>query len=89
MHAQPVDPRAIEWEVDRPAYRVYFWRLIAGGPDAAWASEEWQLECADVHEALAWAEQDEAHRAYTLYACCTSEGRPGLIRLSGEDPTSG
>jgi len=89
MHAQPVDPRDIEWEVDRPAYRVYFWQQIDGLQDAGWASEEWQLDGSDVHEVLAWAEKDQAHRAYTLYVCCTREGRPGLIRLCGTDPTTG
>ena len=88
MRVQPVDPRDTEWEVDRPAYRVYFWQQLDGGVDAGWASEEWQIEGADVQEVLAWADADASHRAYGLYVCSTCEGVPGLIRLNGPDRTA-
>jgi hypothetical protein len=88
MRAQLVDPRDTQWEVDRPAYRVYFWRQLDGGVDAGWASEEWQIEGADVREVLAWADADASRRPYILYVCSTSDGEPGLIRLSGQDPTA-
>ena len=88
MHVQPVDPRDTGWEVSRPHYRVHFWRPFDGPPDAGWASEEWQVEDADVQEVLAWANSDEMHRIYTLYVCCTCDGVPGLIRLHGGDPTA-
>ena len=57
MHAMPVDPRISRWEVDQPAYHVYFWQLSSNVPDAMWASDEWRLTEADVHEVLAWAEE--------------------------------
>ncbi len=88
MRVQPVDPRDTRWEADRPAYRVYFWQQRDGHPGAGWASEEWQIEDADVHEVLAWADADEMHRAYTLYVRCKCDGMPGLIRLHGDDPTA-
>ena len=87
MHVQPVDPRDTRWEVDRPVYRVYFWWQRDGRPDAGWASEEWQVDGADVQEVLAWADMDEMHRAFTLYVRYTCDGMPGLIRLHGSDPT--
>lgn len=88
MHVQLVDPRDTTWEVDRPAYRVYFWRKLDGGVDADWASEEWQVEGADVLEVLAWADNDASRRPYTLYVCGTYDRELGLIRLRGHDPTA-
>jgi hypothetical protein len=89
MQVRPVDPRDTRWEVDHPAYRVYFWQRSGDRPDSGWASQEWQVEGADVQEVLAWAGKDKAHRPYTLYVRCTCDGKPGLIRLQGSDPTAG
>jgi hypothetical protein len=89
MLVRPVDPRDTRWELDHPRYRVYFWQRHGDRPDSGWAGEEWEVAGADVREVLAWADQDEARRAYTVYACCTSGGEPGLIRLHGTDPTAG
>ena len=87
MQARPVDPRDTRWEVDAPAYRVYFWQQSPGSAGPGWASEEWEITGADVGEILGWASQDTQHRQYTLYACCTCNGERGLIRLLGHDPT--
>ena len=79
MHGRPVDPRDTRWEVDQPHYRVYFWQQLGDRPDAGWASEEWQLEDAGLREVLRWADNDETHRPYTLYVCCTCGGELGLM----------
>jgi hypothetical protein len=88
VRAQPVDPRDTGWEIDHPAYRVCFWQQRDSGVDASWASEEWQVDDADIHDVLAWADADTSRRAYTLYVCSTCDGTPGLIRLYGRDPTA-
>jgi hypothetical protein len=62
MHTTPVDPRSSGWEVDQPAYHVYFWRPPSSVPDAMWTSDEWRLTEADVHEVLAWAEDQAKGR---------------------------
>jgi hypothetical protein len=86
MRVQPVDPRDTRWEVDHPAYRVYFWQQ-GSRPGAGWTGEEWQTEGADVQEVLTWADADELRRPYIVYVCCERDGVPGLIRLCGTDPT--
>lgn len=88
MQVRRVDPRDIRWEIDTPAYRVYFWSRPGDHPDSSWASDEWQIEGADVQEVMAWAGTDKSRRAYTLYVCCTRGTEPGLIRLHGSDPTA-
>jgi hypothetical protein len=86
MEARPVDPRDTEWEVDRPTYRVYFWR---GQPRGGYASEEFELRgAADVHEVLSWAEQRAEGRLVTIYAVRDGADGRGLIRLAGVDPTA-
>jgi hypothetical protein len=88
MRAHQVDPRDIQWEADTPSYRVYFWQQAGHGPESGWASDEWQLDDGDLLEVLAWADSDDRHRRYVLYACCAHGGDPGLIRLTGTDPTA-
>jgi hypothetical protein len=89
MQVRKVDPRDTRWEVDDPACRVYFWSQSGDHPDSGWASEEWQIEGADVPEVLTWAGTDKARGAYTLYVCYTCRTEPGLIRLHGIDPPAG
>ncbi len=93
MDATPVDPRDVSWEVDSPAFRVYFWQRVKAPavvvPELAGrSSEEWRLTGArDVHEVLEWAALRVGDRSYTLHVeVDTVEGR-GLIRLAGADPT--
>ena len=83
MQARLVDPRDARWEVDAPAYRVYFWEPASGSSGPGWASEEWEISDTDVREILDWASRDTKHRKYTLYACCACNGELGLIRLLG------
>jgi hypothetical protein len=80
MDVRPVDPRDIEIEVDAPVYRVYFWKAEAG------VSTEYELSAAtDVHEAIAWADENAGpDRTYVLYARVDRT----LVRLSGTDPTT-
>jgi len=71
VDVRPVDPRDTTWEVDEPAYRVYFWRPVPQpiGVPRGLASEEFEVTGADVQEVIAWAEATAgSDRAYTLYA---------------------
>ena len=77
MQAQPVDPRDTRWEVDQPAYRVYFWQ--------PGVTDEWELDGADVDEVLRWAADHASGRQYAVYACVTTTEGKGLIRLLGTD----
>jgi hypothetical protein len=94
MSIRPVDPRDVSWEVDRPYYRVYFWRRGTAPPghpeDRVGAiAEEFELSaCVDVNEAIGWATANVGDdRTYTLYALVSRQGEKGLIRLFGVDPT--
>ena len=77
VRATPVDPRDTGWEVDRPAYRVYFWQ--------PGITDEWELEDTDVDEVLRWAADNAAGRQYAVYACVSDTEGHGLIRLLGSD----
>jgi hypothetical protein len=86
MDVRAVDPRDIRWEIDSPVYRVYFWT----GPTLH-ESNEFELTGAeDVHEVLAWADENApAGATYTLYAVLERNGEPGRVHLAGVDPTTG
>jgi hypothetical protein len=75
VRATPVDPRDNRWEVDHPAYRVYFW--LPG------ITDEWELEGADVDEVLRWAADNADGRQYVVYTFVSDTEGPGLIRLLG------
>jgi hypothetical protein len=79
MDAQPVSPQDTEWEIDHPAYRVYF-------HDAHHTSYEYRLTGADVDEVLAWAEANAAGRTYVAYVEVSAS--KGLVRLLGQDPNA-
>jgi hypothetical protein len=90
MEVRPVDPRDTTWEIDEPAYRVYFWGRVpqpVGFPMGI-AAEEFEVTGADVHEVITWAEATAgSDRTYTLYALAQRpEGEVGLVRLAGTDP---
>lgn len=75
-----VDPRDTTWEVDDPAYRVYFF-----GPYGA--SEEFEVTGCDVPPVIAWAERRRGERSYVVYALVPdADPGPGLVRLAGSDP---
>jgi hypothetical protein len=54
-----------------------------------YTSFEYELTgCNNVREALAWADENAgADRSFTLYAVVDRDGRRGLVRLFGVDPT--
>ncbi|MEO5850897.1 MAG: hypothetical protein ABIQ15_00140 [Nocardioides sp.] len=94
MIIEGVDPRDIAWEVDHPPYRVYFWRhgrVPAGTApvDVGYAADEYRLSgVTDVDEALTWARAKATpEQSFTLYVEDVRDGRRGLIRLAGTDPT--
>lgn len=78
MEIRTVDPRDQEWVIPDPKYRVYFF-------DSKGASDEYELEGADVAEVLEWAETERGDRTFVLYACVPHD-RSGLLRLAGHDP---
>ncbi|MGA3214833.1 MAG: hypothetical protein ABSD97_03985 [Acidimicrobiales bacterium] len=78
MKVRRVDPRDQTWGVDQPSYRVYF-------HDPRGASDEYEVNGADVVKVLAWAEAWRAGRTFVLYACVPHDGL-GLVRLVGTDP---
>ena len=89
MQVHPVDPRDTRWEVDQPAYRVYFWEpQRPEDPHSMWVSDEWEIGDADVDEVLNWARGNAAGRRFVVYARIDTArpGEPGLVRLLGTDP---
>lgn len=80
MKSTGIDPRDAEWEIPNPSYRVYF-------HDAKGASDEYEIEGADVTEVLAWAEARRDDRTFVLYACAPRGGL-GLLRLHGREPNA-
>ena len=85
MDVRSVDPRDVRWEVDAPVYRVYFW-----SGETLHQAEEFELTGAvDVHEVLAWAEENAPPGSvYTLHAVVEMDGEKGLVHLAGVDPTA-
>ena len=85
MDVRPIDPRDVRWEVDAPVYRVYFWT-----GETLHEAEEFELTGAeDVHEVLAWADENAPPESiYTLYAVVEMGGEKGLVHLAGVDPTA-
>lgn len=78
MKCTGIDPRDAEWEIPNPRHRVYF-------HDSKGASDEYQVEGADVREVLAWAEEMRGTRTFVFYACIPRDGL-GLVHLHGRDP---
>jgi hypothetical protein len=82
-------------------YYVIFWRqprlpepdLPPGGQEQVmWAAaEHCALEAEDVHEVIAWGDEEARRRSatYTLYAVATIGVEEGLVWLAGVDPTRG
>jgi hypothetical protein len=94
LRVRPVDPRDTAWEVNAPAYRVYFLLQPPGPPPSgeeqmAWVSDEYEVEDADVAVVLEWANSKASPgQTFTLYALAHCNGMPGLVRLAGTDPTA-
>jgi hypothetical protein len=94
MDIRAIDPRDQTGAVERPSYRVYFWKPppSARGESQVgrlYTSDEYQLDgCRNVREALAWADENAGPgRSYTLYAVTPADNGITLSRLFGVDPT--
>lgn len=94
MIIEGVDPRDIEWEVDRPVYRVHFWHQPPAPPgiprsQMGYHCDEHRVSGAeDVHEVVAWARvKARSDQTFTLYVEHSQDGSPGLIQLAGKDST--
>ncbi|OHV44201.1 hypothetical protein BCD48_25860 [Pseudofrankia sp. BMG5.36] len=84
-----VDPRDTTWELGNPVYRVYFWTRPAHS-NASPSSTEFEITETDVPAVLDWARRTAGNRTFVVYAVCgTADGRKGLVRLAGQDPTRG
>jgi len=84
----------IRWIVDKPTYRVDFWHPISpANPATGLATGYKQDACyvsdADIDEVVEWARQEASGRTIAIYVVYTQGDEPGLIRLSGIDPTAG
>ena len=100
MLIEGVDPRDIEWEVDDPVYRVYFWSPLGEDrPDVMYECESYRIrDVASVHDVIAWAnDAARAEQTFTLYVehrqvehhrAGARQIHLGLIRLSGVNPTA-
>lgn len=95
MKVREVDPREMTWEDDSPVFRVYFWKATPTPPGAenaySWESMEYEVSEADVKEVIHWADEyaeREGEDRYTLYVCSDDAYGPGIIKLSGVDPTA-
>jgi len=96
VNVEGVDPRDVKWEVDFPAYRVYFWHQPPAPPGVA--QEQVMFHCTeyrlsdvvDVAEVLDWVRVTvRGDHTYTLYVEQRDADGLGLVRLMGEDPTAG
>lgn len=83
----------IRWMSDAPTYRVDFWRPIstadpAKGVATGYKQDSYYVTEADVDEVISWAESEADGRGIVIYLSTTRHNdEPGLVRLSGEDPT--
>lgn len=82
LHVSVVDPRDQRWEIDKPAYRVYFAQALSG--HSASIDERRVAGARSVAEVLDWANNDG--REYTLWVEVPDEDGVGLVLLFGEDP---
>ena len=80
MKAEAVDERTGNWEVDFPAYRVYFFSA-----DGATDTNR-VVEARDVHQVFDWADAQARGRRYILYVEVEDAREIGLLQLAGGDP---
>ncbi len=86
MRVVPVDPRDSTWEVDEPVYRVLTWSPLP--TPGGWSCEENDIYDAEVDEVLEWARhQARPDQLVTVHVRVPSPEGPGLVRLTGWDPT--
>jgi hypothetical protein len=83
--SRPIDPRDQRWEIWRPTYRVYFWRLVS---PTGWGSREFEVSGGDIVAILNWAERHaDRGETFTVFVVVGEGERLGLVRLAGGDPT--
>jgi hypothetical protein len=93
-----VDPRDVTREFRAGTYRVIIWRQREARPPGhdvvvGWMASAYDLTGAqDVHEVIAWAEQEvgrDPDSRYTLWVKVEDAafGEPFLMNLAGQDPT--
>lgn len=94
MEIRPVDERDVTSEDDHPVFRVYLWSQpfpnVHVPPErVGWWNYSYELTGCDVHQAIAWAQDNLAEAGqYTLYVCYRREGGDlTAIRIAGKDPT--
>jgi hypothetical protein len=94
MEVNPVDERDVTIEDDHPVFRVYMWSQpfpnVHVPPErVGWWNYAYELKECDVHEAIAWAQDNLAEGGqYTLYVCYRREdGRLTAVRIAGTEPT--
>src|SRR5215475_4759234 len=83
MRVDRIDPRSVRWEIDQPSYRINFWQQSSGHGDTGWASDEWRLSDADVHEVLAWVDAEADGRRFSVWIEVVLDGEPGVVRRGG------
>ena len=95
MDISGVDPRDIEWEADRPVYRVYFWHQPTAPAGVVqdvmmWHCDEYRLsDVVDVEEVLGWARsRARSDQTFVVYVEQRDARQLGLVRLFGTDPNS-
>src|SRR6478672_12569939 len=80
MKAGAVDERTGNWEVEFPAYRVYFF-------SADGATDTYRVvEARDVHQVFRWADTQARGRRYVVYVEVEDARGIGLRQLTGDDP---
>lgn len=97
MKAEPVDPSNVVATIVWPTYRVYFWQqqarpaeLAHSRPPMAMQATEWRLTSVrDVHEALAWADENKGGARFEVFVETIVVDGTELTRLAGFDPTQG
>jgi hypothetical protein len=90
MRVVGVDERTTRWEIELPAYRVYFFDNPHGSR-ASWTTYTYELtEAHNVHQVIAWADANAHGHLYCVYAVVpqSNDGDVGLLQLTGADPNS-
>lgn len=76
-----------------PTYRVDFWQPVSPGDPATgravgYQRDSYYISEADIGDVTSWADESANGRIFVIWVTSESNGEPGLIRLSGRDPTS-
>lgn len=84
VNIHPVDPRDVEWEVDKPRYRIHF---VDGG-SSHW--DEYEVGEVDIDDVLSWADEHSDGRAYAVLVMVVAPGGTlGSVRLLSKPSSPG